>query len=156
MSDKVQLIKQEIERLIAIEEETTHLDKLSFNSGRWKALTKVKVFIDSLPEEPGCEIDFITKSEDLEEEIERCWKEMFPIGWSDKTLLTLTYEQLKAFAHHFAEWQRQQMFRNAQQSEIYGKFGETIAEGTTEYGLAKLEGKYKVGDKVRLIVLPYE
>ena len=71
MTDK-ELIKEEIERLIDIEEETSHLDKLSFNSGRWKALTQMKAFIDSLPEGFCCKIGLTAENENkIFEEIDR-------------------------------------------------------------------------------------
>lgn len=37
----------------------------------------------------------------IEQEADRCWKEIFPLGWSDTTRLTLSYEEHKAFAQHY-------------------------------------------------------
>ncbi len=97
MTDK-EKIKAEIERLLRVKEETSHLNQSDFNSGRWKGLMEVKSFIDSLPEEPA--------SEDLEEEIK---------------LIAGDYEQVEVawnndfdfIARHFANWQKEQMMKHA-------------------------------------------
>lgn len=108
MKDKVQLIKQEIEILIDIEEETSHLDKISFNSGRWKALTQMKAFIDSLPEE---------HNEDLEEAADKYAKEQYP--WQNG------YEKWELPIGDFiagAEWQKEQMKETLQTEYEKGRF----------------------------------
>lgn len=37
----------------------------------------------------------------IEQEADRCWKEIFQLGWSDTTRLTLSYNEHKAFAKHY-------------------------------------------------------
>lgn len=98
MSDK-ELIKQEIERRI------NDLKGYVLQKGsdqRWVTaidqLTWIKAFIDSFPEEPGCEVNFTTKSEDLEEEIERWIKE--------KHFIFTEIDEIIETARHFAEWQK--------------------------------------------------
>ena len=207
MTDKVQLIKQEIERQIKegkfkCQQSQENNDYESFVAWSEHIATcgKLLVFIDSLPEETkprfpnyervvdkvfgagnldsweyeeaeklvllakeellkDLEINKEPASEDLEEEIERCWKEMFPIGWSDYTLLTLTYEQHKAFAHHFAEWQKQQMMKDAiecivHQCEVMGIKLDGVE--ILSDGLILDEKIFKDGDKVKIIIIKEE
>lgn len=56
----------------------------------------------------GCEIDFTTKNEDLEEEIENYF--------SDWLVEPEEYKKYSSIARHFAEWQKQQM-KEALQTE---------------------------------------
>lgn len=100
------LIKQEIERKIEniLKEYKESNDPQFTLIGKIDSLEELLLFINSLPEESA--------SEGLEREIERCWKEMFPIGWSDTTLLALTHEEHAAFARHFAEWQKQKTMQD--------------------------------------------
>ena len=55
--------------------------------------------IDSLPEEHGCEVNFTTKNEDLEEEIQRF------VNSSSKMVIGVGET-----ARHFAEWQKQKEY----------------------------------------------
>lgn len=59
MSDK-EKIKQEVERL-------KHNTPNAYDLSRFMLLEEIEDFIDSLPEESGCEVNCTTKSEDLEE-----------------------------------------------------------------------------------------
>lgn len=100
MKDKVQKIREEIERL---------LDEYPMSRGLLKHLNK---FIDSLPEEPA--------REDLEIEIENYINSNFSEGCdggmlsdSEPNLGGVTYCDLANFARHFAEWQEN---KNAVQS----------------------------------------
>ena len=69
MTDKVQLIKQEIERLYAEVSQKPYNGEVE---GELCAYDKLISFIDSLPDEPGCEDDLIAKSENKNfEEIDR-------------------------------------------------------------------------------------
>lgn len=150
MKDKVQLIKEEIERLKK-ESLEGKKDYYDYYDGVGDACNEMLQFIDSLPEEPTGEAikenynerykritqteqfrqSYCDKSlgkeepasEDLEEEIERCWKEIFPIGYSDTTLLALTHEQHKDFARHFAEWQKQKSVQDfLEKAEMYLRY----------------------------------
>lgn len=102
MSDKVQLIKEEIVRLY-------NLYELSNDYQRMGAFSTILDFIDSLPEEPA--------SEDLEEEIEEeidnlcelgCYMEDLAKGNSEGVypLPDNVIKELRKFARHFAEWQK--------------------------------------------------
>jgi hypothetical protein len=57
-------------------------------------------FIDSLPKESGCEVNFTTKSEDLVEELDNFLKD--PVFGK-----LINRNAGIALAHHFAEWQRE-------------------------------------------------
>ncbi len=46
---------------------TAELGSEKFNDGELHAYKQILQFIDSFPEEPSCEVNFTTKSEDLEE-----------------------------------------------------------------------------------------
>lgn len=106
MSDKVQLIRQEIKRRIknlefSLEnncvEKHSKLDIL----GNITTLESLLQFIDSLPKEPV--------SEDLEEYYK---KEFLPKEWFANPGQR-TISQFNFFtAQHFAEWQKQQMMKN--------------------------------------------
>ena len=52
-------------------------------------------------------------SEDLGKEVDRCWKEIFPIGWSATSKLSLTYDQHLEFARHYANWQKNALLDRA-------------------------------------------
>ena len=69
MIDK-EKIKKEIERLknntLNIQKSTDGLIT-SVGRGRVEAFNDILKFIDSLPKESGCEVNFTTKNEDLED-----------------------------------------------------------------------------------------
>lgn len=147
MKDKIRLIYNKIEN--RIDEICDDGFVLKENQQEYETLTDLEDFIDSFPKEPA--------NEDLEEEIERCWKEMFPIGWSDYTLLTLTYEQHKAFANHFAEWQKLQMMKDAVEGEVIYQIGSSIIAPTDIKYKVMSDRVYisnvKLGDKVKIIIV---
>lgn len=87
--DKIQLIKQEIERVYR-----HYLYAQEFDSGYNMALDDILRFIDSIPEEPA--------SEDLEEEYEKYFKA------HEIDIVLNPYTNCKDIARHFAEWQKQQ------------------------------------------------
>ena len=162
MKDKIRLIYNKIEN--RIDEICDDGFVLKENQQEYETLTDLEDFIDSLPEQPI--------SEDLEEEVERCWKEMFPIGWSDSTLLTLTHEQHKALTSHFAEWQKDKMKETLQTEYEKGRFDmreEMMKDAcdtkiTTDCNSIFPIIKYqlpltydcKIGDKVKLIIIKEE
>lgn len=51
MNKQIEQILDEIERQLGNKEETSNLDNEAFNSGRWKALEKLKDFINTQSEE---------------------------------------------------------------------------------------------------------
>lgn len=92
MSDKVQLIKEEIERrLKSLPKETEHNGLKAVYGGIAHELTELIQFIDSPSEEPA--------SEDLEEEIKNYFS-----GWCMRGSREL--ECFFQTARHFAEWGR--------------------------------------------------
>lgn len=45
----------------------------------------------------------LKKEVDVDEEAERCWNEIFPLGWGEHSYLTLTHDEHLAFARHYAK-----------------------------------------------------
>ena len=112
MSDKVQLIKAEIERRIN-DLKGYVLQKES--DQRWVTaidqLTWVKAFIDSLPEENHFEDKSEMVNEDLEEEINK-----YITGnpaFADEPIPRNLFDYcIIAAARHFAEWQKQKAMQD--------------------------------------------
>lgn len=120
MTDKIQLIKQEIGRLS---------DEYPMSRGLLKHLNK---FIDSIPEEPKCiynktlderkkfckycsaacvvRIEEKPVSDDLEEEITKCYK--------SRNDLMMTRKQFGKLIHRFTNWQHGKDFDDLLQSEM--------------------------------------
>lgn len=90
MSDKVQLIKQEIENQIDFAEEATRFSE-PYRKELITAYQTIKAFIDSLPEEPA--------SGNLEEEIKNYIQKEYPDG--------MGFPNVPKIARHFAELQKQ-------------------------------------------------
>lgn len=130
MSDKVQLIKQEIEKRIesinSCPFKTVELGSEKFDEGELYAYKQILQFIDSIPEESDCE------KKDYRERYKRIVQtEQFKRAYCDKSLgkeepeSDDLKEELDNFlkdpvfgklinrnaglvlAHHFAEWQKQ-------------------------------------------------
>jgi len=97
MSDKVQKIKEEIERRI----EKYGPDFKTPYDAMYQLLTLLDL-INSLPEEP--------ESEDLEEEIKRYSKNILilPLSGDRWQTMEITEGNWIDIARHFAEWQKQQ------------------------------------------------
>ena len=108
MTDKVQLIREEIERQIEkgkvkCQQSQENNDYESFVAWSEHVATcgKLLVFINSLPEEPA--------SEDLDTEIAIMWSKSCHLNKErDKRIATLTSIAFTEIARHFAEWQKQQ------------------------------------------------
>ena len=98
-------------------------------------LTQLLSFLDTLESEKPM------NQKGLEREIERClWK------LSDDP----SNEELRMFARHFAKWQKEQMMKEAV---------EGVIDDCGTPARLRLEmpgGSFRIGDKVRLIVLPKE
>ena len=97
--NKVEKIKQEIERL-------KHNTPNAYDLSRFMLLEEIESFIDSLPKESGCEVNFTTKSEDLEEELRRILNEHYYFPDEDDELRSIP-DLAKYIAYHFAEWQKE-------------------------------------------------
>ena len=165
MSDKVQLIKEEIERLDNKYRElrvsgTTQQAKESDLVVH--VLLQISNFIDSLPEESA--------SEDLEEEVNN-WRHNHFHGRRDKDASGeyLERESQLDLARHFAEWQKQKDFEELLKSDMSkfkecyekGRFDmreemmknaiEVVVTNTSFIPLPKLD--IKAGDKVKIIIV---
>lgn len=95
MTDK-ELIKQEIERRIEMYKGLKPVGD-QFYLGQISAAKGILQFIDSLPEEPGCEVNFTAKNEDLEEYAKKLAKGA-----------ALDKHNLIWMCKKGAEWQKQQ------------------------------------------------
>ena len=96
MPDKVQLIKQEIEKRInLLQNGDADPEVMKRVEGVLLAYNSILEFINSIPEESGCEVNFTTKNEDLEEEIQR-----FVKSYSKMVI------GVGETARHFAKWGR--------------------------------------------------
>lgn len=128
MSDKVQKIREEIEKQIDYAEDDTRYTE-SYREGLIAAYQTIKAFIDSLPEEPA--------SEALEEEINYIGKNEY-----------FDFSDWKSIARHFAEWQKQQMMKNFAN-------GECVA--TSDNGWESIRvfrnKQLSVGDKVCVLII---
>ena len=172
MTDK-ELIKQEIEYRLSS-------GKYSINSKQ--ALEDIIVFIDSLPKESGCEVNFTTKSEDLEEAMELSVSEeplleFFATG--QPTIGAYNEDSLRNQFEAGAEWQKQQMKEALQTEYEKGRFDmqqemmKDAVEGTVKYEIGSAEipqcdrryqvlsdpapiANAKLGNKVKIIILKTE
>ena len=173
MTDK-ELIKQEIERRIKNLEfslENNCVEKYSKLDilGNITTLESLLQFIDSLPEEPKCiynrtlderkkfckycsaacdvRIEEEPETEDLIDEIDKIWKTCNPIdeGMGVETA-NIHIEQFDDIARHFAEWQKQQMMKDAVDGEYW--------DGSIY--LDNRPTEYKDGDKVKIIIVKEE
>lgn len=140
---KYKLIKEEIERRINVCEKYSQLNLTEStrigNHAQLLELRELKDFIDSHPEEPA--------SEDLEEEFNRFLdEEGVPRMWhSDEQM-----EWGMDIARHFAEWQKQQMMKDAVVTEVmYPASSSTLQ---IRYRLPK-DTTLKYGDNIKIIIV---
>jgi len=149
MSNKVQLIKQEIERRMnnlwylipegekVLKDDFTKND--ANNLGKYTALESLLQFIDSLSEEPA--------SEDLEEEIKNYFS-----GWCMRD--SREQECFFQTARHFAEWQRKQLAENAVEGVI--DIRKWPAKAQVEFYDRLPVFNVRTGDKVKIIIIKAE
>ena len=121
MTDK-ELIKQEIERRIDL---YSIAEKENSTFACMGALSSIIDYIDSLPKESGCEVNFTTKSEDLEEAMELSVSEeplleFFATG--QPTIGAYNEDSLRNQFEAGAEWQKQQMKEALQTEYEKGRF----------------------------------
>ena len=159
MSEKIQKIRQEIERLktkneIVLDKEYTQENKWH-KIGAYDTCFQLSNFIDSLPEEPA--------SEDLEEEIDNYIKDNFfgsgSMGFfSNRTKQELNSIDVANIARHFAEWGRNHF---EDKSEMVSE--ETTIVNDWQYGKdpdyaiipaihQRIDG-FNVGDIVKIIIV---
>ena len=141
MSDKIRLIYNKIEN--RIDEICDDDFVLKENQQEYETFTDLEDFINSFPKEPT--------SKDLIEEINKIWKTCNPIdeGMGVETA-NIHIEQFDDIARHFAEWQKQQMMKDAVEAEVmYPASSSTLQ---IRYKLPK-NTKLKYGDKVKIIIV---
>ena len=126
MTDK-ELIKQEIERL-------KHNTPNAYDLSRFMLLEEIESFINSTPEQSGCEVNFTTKSEDLEEAASKYVREDF-------------HERSRADFKEGDEWQKQQMMKDAVEGEYW--IGEIHLDTPIIQG-------YDDGDRIKFVPIKYE
>jgi hypothetical protein len=141
MTDKVKLIKEEIKRLY-------NLYELANDYQRMGACSTILDFIDSLQEESGSEVNFTTKSEDLEEELRKILNKHYYFPDEDDELRS-TPELAKYIAHHFAEWQRKKDQETIELAEEHAMLAgmtkereammKDAVEGTVKYEIGSAE-----------------
>ena len=124
---QIEQIKAEVERRYKLLQIGAHG---AFRNGKVEALREVRDFINSLQAEPV--------SEGLEKEIH---------NQAIKLHTAPTYEELRNFALHFVEWQKEQMLAKA----VDGEVGYWNIRGLSIN--MELPSKLEEGDKVKLIIV---
>ena len=127
-------LKAEIERLYD-GEAPKHAQQCDFDDGYFTGIGAVLKFLDSLSEEPD--------NEDLNDEIKKFIEEYGYERGEDKLLIAIV-------ARHFASWQKQQMLKDAVEGEIRVRYSGCLCATTIR---AINEDKFKLGDKVRVIIV---
>jgi hypothetical protein len=151
----IEKIRQEIERRLRRENEILWNAK---KRGTYPSpsceynlltLTSLRDFIDSLPEE---HLRDSTKmiSEDLEEEIVRFLNSEESTTYIDDGMLMSSYKDPHKIARHFAEWQKEQMMKDAVEGEVVQDLHGRLHVKTE----AVSDILYHFGDKVKVIILP--
>ena len=95
-------------------------------------------FLDTLQEQPVCE--------GLEEEIERYIPTSLAVKFPTTDIETIKSD-IRYIARHFAQWQKEQMLKEAVEGKIIFLFNGDVAIniGDTD--------KYKLGDNVRIVIV---
>lgn len=134
---KIEKIRAEIERLkgqlirgacaAQIEIETNCKDE---------AYNEVLAFLDTLSEEPD---------KSLVEEVKRYYSDNFAYISSDQPTLSI----LTNVARHFAEWQKQQMLKEAVEGKVYFQMGGIKRVKSDDFENPDIY----FGDKVKLIIV---
>jgi hypothetical protein len=169
MSDKDK-IKEEIKKQIDYAEDDTRYTE-SYREGLIAAYQTIKAFIDSLPEESGCEVN-CTSNDDLEEAAKE-------YSFNIPTQLDADIVWKKETERHFkdgAKWQLNQMKETLQTEYEKGRFDireemmKDAVEGTVKYEIGsavipQCDRRYqvlsdpvpianaKLSDKVKIIIL---
>ena len=147
MSDNVQLIKEEIERLKK-ESLEGKKDYYDYYDGVGDACDEILQFIDSLPEEPE-------SKNPVEKEEEKLKLRHAAISYLEKQqgkeFNSVSEEQcLRIYAFEGgSEWQKQEIMKNAVDATILDIDAQTIEFGLWPEKLLDI----KEGDKVKIIIL---
>lgn len=142
--DKIARIRAEIERRVkeydAIIESQPDSNRAERGAWKWAECKSILSFLDTLSEEPD---------KSLEEEIDLWISENENIHHGDKLMVWL----LKDVAHYFAEWQKNQMLKDAVEGEVIVPIYEGDDTWSSEI---KIPGRYEPGDRLRIVILPKE
>ena len=145
MSDKEQLIKEEIERLY-------NLYELSNDYQRMGACSTILDFIDSLPEEPA--------SKDLEEATHKYSREWYAKRIGTNPKCNGCYSHIKDAFTAGAKWQKQQMMKEAVEGTIKYEIGSAeIPQCDKRYQVLSDPtpiANAKLGEKVKIIIVKPE
>lgn len=131
----IEKIRQEIERLKAENRNIRCQHNENYCIGYDDAFNDLLPVIDSLPEEK--------LSEDLNDEIKKFIEEYGYERDEDKLLIAIV-------ARHFAEWQKEQMMKDAVEGEIQMRYSGSLCAKTIR---VINEDKFKLGDKVKIIIV---
>ena len=136
----IEQIKAEIERLKGIGG-IVPLDNREQKTGYESALIDIEIFLDSLESEKPTQ-------EGLEEEIIKCWQAWVSPSNKQSVEGVFPLSEFVFYARHFAEWQKEQLLKDAEECELYWD-GDFLA---IDLNMAALG--YSERDKVRVIILP--
>ena len=137
MNDR-QKIKAEIEKRMKNCEKGFQICPSTAFGSRIDSYKELLSFIDSLPENAG--------SDDLDDEI---------VNWCNNGDLGFDYdyEAIRDTAHHFANWQKQQLMKDAIEGEI-GDNMPLVEVGEMNNYLKYIKAhRLKTGDKVKVILI---
>ena len=134
-------IRAEIERLIEINK-----TKNGFPAGincaiRIEAYETLLPFLDTLEEEPV--------GEELEKEIEKTWLEYECYNEDYDKVAEMRWNEFENVARHFAEWQKEQMLKDAVEGGVYFQLGDIMRVQSDDFENPDIH----LGDKVKLIVV---
>ena len=147
MTDK-EKIRAEIERRIDLYKNVEHIS--AHTCGYLDANETLLSFIDSMQEEPV--------HVDLEDEIEQYMDHNYYIDEDfvvcDRNHVDFKFHEdnFKEVARHFAEWQKQQMLKDAKLAAVKDA---TVAEYWDNWLILDpyLRGSFKDGEKVKIVIL---
>lgn len=141
--DKIEKIRAEIERRYAYQKEMYSKTKPDGrpNDGWAESLAimgeleELRDFIDTLEEEPD---------KDLDDEISRTYHDGSVADTSD-----LDHTSYENIARHFAEWQKEQMLKEAVEGKVYFQMGGIKRVKSDDFENPNIH----LGDKVKLIII---
>ena len=149
--DKILKIKAEIVRLKEnLECEAKNSNSVSSSivlAGKMSMLDELHYFIDSMQKEPA--------SDEMETSIIE-YMNHTPENDPELSTTLYTYEQMQAIARHFANWQKQQLTKDAVSGYIY-RARYTKKNVLSDFDVTcEAVQKFKHGDKVKVIILKDE
>ena len=151
MNTIIEKIRAEVERRIAELENDKYIN-IDAQVCRQSELKYIDRFLDTLQEQPVCE--------DLKAEVERCvYKPFFDLDGIAVKGAThyLTVEDVADIARHFANWQKEQMMKEAVERIVKEDAGGyPYIDATELYDYTEDKPLAKKGDKVKIIIVKEE